>query len=261
MNGTERRTDDMARRTNEANRAAAASGGRVIRRARARAVPRPRDLADGARRLALGAAGLLALAAVALAFRPMPAALAADGDASAAPADAATATFAGGCFWCMEPPFDKTEGVYSTTSGYMGGEQENPTYEQVAAGRTEHAEVVQVKYDPEVVDYATLLDVFWRNVDPLTANRQFCDRGAQYRSAIFVHGEEQRSLAEASLAELEESGRFDDPIVTELAEAGDFWPAEAYHQDYYKKNPFRYKFYRNGCGRDDRLEKLWGSDA
>ena len=254
------RTDGMTRRTSDPKDRSIRPGERPGDRPQARAVPRA--LADRARRLVLGTTALLALAVVAFAMRPMPAALAAeDSESAAVPADAATATFAGGCFWCMEPPFDKTEGVYSTTSGYMGGKQENPTYEQVSSGRTEHAEVVQVKYDPDVVDYATLLDVFWRNIDPLAENRQFCDRGAQYRSAIFVHDEEQRALAEASLTELAESGRFDDPIVTEISDAGAFWAAEAYHQDYYEKNPIRYRFYRNGCGRDDRLEELWGSDA
>ena len=200
----------------------------------------------------LGACALLAL----LLLRP-GASLAQQ--QATAPADAAVATFAGGCFWCMEPPYDKIEGVFSTTSGYMGGELEDPSYEQVSRGGTGHAEVVQVAYDPEVVDYATLLDVFWKNIDPLTADRQFCDAGSQYRSAIFVHDERQRELAEASKRELAESGRLDGPIVTEINAADTFWPAEEYHQNYYEKNPIRYRFYRASCGRDNRLEEVWGS--
>ncbi len=174
------------------------------------------------------------------------------------PEGAAVATFAGGCFWCMEPPFDKLEGVISTTSGYTGGETENPTYRDVSAGVTGHAEVVRVVYDPEVIGYDKLLDVFWRNVDPLTAEGQFCDFGSQYRTGIFVHDPEQRRLAEASKAALVQSGRFDKQIVTEISEAGPFYPAEDYHQDYYRKNPVSYRFYRYRCGRDQRLESLWG---
>jgi len=166
------------------------------------------------------------------------------------------ATFGGGCFWCMEPPFDKLNGVVSTTSGYIGGRVANPTYEQVSAGGTGHAEVVQVKYDPSKVTYAKLLEVFWRNIDPLTPNRQFCDKGSQYRSAIFFHDAAQRSAAEASKRALD--GRFRQPIVTEIVAATTFYPAEAYHQDYYTKNPVRYKFYRSRCGRDDRLKEVWG---
>ncbi len=169
----------------------------------------------------------------------------------------ATAIFAGGCFWCMEPPYDELPGVASTISGYIGGHVDNPTYEQVSSGSTGHAEVVKVSYDPKVVDYATLLEVFWRNIDPLTPNRQFCDRGSQYRSAIVYLDDEQRALAEAAREALH--GRFDQPIVTEIVAAGTFYPAEDYHQDYYQKNPLRYKFYRYNCGRDQRLEELWGS--
>jgi len=168
------------------------------------------------------------------------------------------ATFAGGCFWCMEGPFDKLNGVSSTTSGYIGGSNDNPTYEQVSAGWTGHAEAVQVIYDPKKVTYAKLLDVFWRNIDPLTPNAQFCDRGSQYRSAIFYHDAEQKRLAESSKSALEKSGRFKDKIVTQIAEATKFYAAEAYHQDYYIKNPVRYKYYRSGCGRDRRLKQLWG---
>ena len=169
----------------------------------------------------------------------------------------AKATFAGGCFWCMEPPFDELPGVVSTTSGYAGGPQKNPTYEQVSAGGTGHAEVVQVVYDPAQVSYQKLLDVFWKNVDPLTADRQFCDWGKQYRTAIFTHDAEQRRLAEASKREVQK--RFDEPVVTEVAALQAFWPAEEYHQDFYKKSPIRYKTYRAGCGRDRRLAQLWGS--
>ena len=228
-------------------------------RARPRTVARPflREPSTG-RRTLLALAALSAAFVAALALASMPAARAAGTSDAAVPEGAATATFGGGCFWCMEPPFDETEGVYSTTSGYTGGEVDDPSYEQVSAGGTGHVEVVQVTYDPETVDYATLLDVFWRNVDPLTANRQFCDGGPQYRSAIFVHDEHQRELADASLAALEASGRFEQPIVTEIVDAATFWPAEDYHQDYYEKNPIRYKLYRTACGRDRRLEEVWG---
>ena len=172
----------------------------------------------------------------------------------------ARATFAGGCFWCMEPPFDKLEGVLSTTSGYAGGPEKDPTYEQVARGLTGHAEVVQVVYDPARISYAELLQVFWRNIDPLAVDRQFCDAGAQYRSAIFYHDEAQRVAAEQSLAEIR--GRFSEPVATVVAPLqGSFYPAEAYHQDYYLKNPLRYRFYRYNCGRDQRLETLWGEEA
>ena len=171
------------------------------------------------------------------------------------------ATFGGGCFWCMEPPFDKLSGVVSTTSGYIGGTVPNPTYEQVSAGGTGHAEVVQVKYDPSKISYAKLLEVFWRNIDPLTPNRQFCDAGSQYRSAVFYHGDDQRRAAEASKGVLERSGRFKRPIVTQIVPASTFYPAEEYHQDYYLKNPRRYRFYRGRCGRDDRLEEVWGKKS
>jgi peptide-methionine (S)-S-oxide reductase len=169
----------------------------------------------------------------------------------------ARATFAGGCFWCMEPPFDKLEGVISTTSGYAGGHVVNPTYKEVSAGGTGHAEVVQVVYDPERVSYRELLEVFWRNVDPLDSGGQFCDRGDQYRTAIFYHDEEQRRLAEASKRELEQSGRFNRPIVTQIVPLSAFYAAEDYHQDYYIRNPLRYRYYRTACGRDARLRELW----
>ncbi|HEX2188260.1 MAG TPA: peptide-methionine (S)-S-oxide reductase MsrA [Longimicrobiaceae bacterium] len=175
------------------------------------------------------------------------------------PAGAAldTATFAGGCFWCVEEAFDGAEGVVATTSGYTGGRVRNPTYEQVSAGGTGHAEVVQVVFDPRRTGYAELLDVFWRNVDPLTPDRQFCDQGAQYRSAVFYHDAEQRRLAEASKRAL--AGRFDRPVVTEVAPVGEFWAAEEYHQDYYRKNPVRYRFYKFTCGRAQRLKEVWGT--
>jgi len=169
------------------------------------------------------------------------------------------ATFAGGCFWCMEPPFDKLAGVVSTTSGYTGGTKVDPTYEEVSSGRTGHAEAVEVLYDPKKVSYEKLLDTFWHNIDPTVRDRQFCDVGTQYRTAIFVHSEEQRRIAERSRAELQKIKPFRQDIVTPIVPAGAFYPAEAYHQDFYKKNPIRYKFYRDGCGRDARLKELWGS--
>ena len=172
--------------------------------------------------------------------------------------ETALATFAGGCFWCMEPPFDNLEGVLSTTSGYAGGHLKNPTYQEVSAGGTGHAEVVQVVYDPTKVSFDELLDVFWRNIDPTAKDRQFCDRGSQYRSAIFYHDEEQRRAAEASRARLGRDKPFAGAIVTEIEPLQAFYPAEDYHQDYYRKNPLKYKYYRYGCGRDKRLEELWG---
>ena len=173
----------------------------------------------------------------------------------------AKATFAGGCFWCMEPPFDKLNGVVSTTSGYAGGRKAEPTYREVVAGGTGHAEAVQVLYDPKKITYAELLEVFWRNIDPTTPNRQFCDRGHQYRTAVFYHDPEQKRLAEESKKRIESSKKLKGPIVTEITEVGAFWPAEEYHQDYYKKNPTRYKYYRYRCGRDRRLNELWGDDS
>ena len=173
----------------------------------------------------------------------------------------ASAIFAGGCFWCMEPPFDKLDGVISTTSGYIGGHLDNPTYKQVSAGRTGHTEAVEVVYDPARISYGALLDVFWRNVDPVDGRGQFCDKGSQYRSGVFYDGEEQKRAAEKSKAALESSGRFGQPIATEIQAATTFYPAEDYHQDYYRKNPLRYKYYRYGCGRDRRLDKLWGEGA
>jgi peptide-methionine (S)-S-oxide reductase len=171
------------------------------------------------------------------------------------------ATFAGGCFWCMEAPFDKLPGVVSVTSGYSGGQLKNPSYEEVSAGNTGHAESVQIVFDPARISYSTLLDVYWHNIDPTVSNRQFCDVGSQYRSAIFYHSEEQRRAALQSKAALEKSKPFTGPVVTEIAPAGEFYAAEEYHQHYYKKNPLRYRFYRSGCGRDRRLMELWGTAA
>lgn len=169
----------------------------------------------------------------------------------------AKATFAGGCFWCMEPPFDKLDGVVSTTSGYTGGHNETPTYEEVSSGITGHAEAMQIVYDPEKITYDQLLEVFWKNVDPTDGGGQFCDRGKQYRTAIFYHDEDQKRMAEQSRQALLESKGFKE-IATEITVASTFYPAEEYHQDYYQKNPVRYKFYRYGCGRDRRLKELWG---
>jgi peptide-methionine (S)-S-oxide reductase len=168
----------------------------------------------------------------------------------------AVATFAGGCFWCVEADFDKVEGVISTTSGYIGGLAANPTYQQVVTGRTGHTEAVEIVYNPAVVSYERLLDVFWKNHDPLAKDRQFCDRGNQYRPGVFYHNDEQRALAEATRTK--HQARFKQPIQTEITAATTFYNAEDYHQDYYKKNPTRYQFYRFNCGRDARLEELWG---
>jgi peptide-methionine (S)-S-oxide reductase len=173
----------------------------------------------------------------------------------------AIATFAGGCFWCMEHPYDELKGVISTTVGYTGGHVKNPSYEQVSAGGTGHAESIEVAYNPEKISYQKLLNVFWYNIDPLTKDAQFCDSGHQYRSAIFYHNKEQKRLAEQSKQQLEQSGRFDQSIVTEIVKAGPFYPAEDYHQNYYLKNPLSYKFYRYTCGRDQRLEELWGEQG
>ncbi len=177
------------------------------------------------------------------------------------PADAqdnAKAIFAGGCFWCMEKPFDDLPGVISTTSGYTGGTKENPTYEEVSSGKTGHAESVQVIYDPEQVSYEQLLDVYWRNVDPVDGGGQFCDRGTQYRPSIFYTSEAQKAAAEQSKQALETSQKFSKPIQATIASASEFYPAEDYHQNYYQTNSNWYHFYRYTCGRDQRLEKLWG---
>ncbi len=169
------------------------------------------------------------------------------------------ATFAGGCFWCMEGPFEKLPGVLSVTSGYTGGRAPQPTYEQVGSGTTGHAEAVQVVFDRQRVTYEQLLEVYWRNVDPLSANGQFCDRGSQYRAAVFFHDEAQRRAAEASKTRVQQ--RFLEKVVTEVVPASTFYPAEEYHQDYYRRNPERYQRYRTGCGRDRRLRELWGEGA
>ena len=172
----------------------------------------------------------------------------------------AFAIFAGGCFWCMEPPYDKLDGVLSTVSGYIGGSAEDATYERTSSGRTGHYEAIRVEYDPARVNYETLLRVFWRNVDPFDPNGQFCDKGPQYRTGIFPLSNKQRELAERSKRALVSQAAGRAEIVTEILPAGEFYPAEAYHQDYYKKNPSRYKFYRWNCGRDRRLKQIWGKD-
>jgi methionine-S-sulfoxide reductase len=179
--------------------------------------------------------------------------------AKAPPEGLAVATFAAGCFWCTEADFDKVAGVVSTTSGYTGGHKANATYYEVGTGRTGHTEAVRIVYDPKRVSYERLLDVYWRNVDPLDARGQFCDKGSQYRPEIFVHDAEQNKLAEASKAKV--AGKFKEPIVVKITPASTFYVAEDYHQDYYNKNPVRYKFYRYNCGRDARLEALWGKPA
>ena len=177
---------------------------------------------------------------------------------AAAPAATAKATFAGGCFWCMEEAFDKVSGVTATISGYMGGKTKNPTYESISTGMTGHAEVVQVEYDPAKVSYDKLVEVFWRNVDPTQRDGQFCDQGSQYRSGIFFHTPEQKKVAETSKAALEKNKPFKGAIVTEVTPAAEFYRAEEYHQDFYKKNPVRYRIYKTGCGREARLLALWG---
>jgi len=172
--------------------------------------------------------------------------------------DSAVAVFAGGCFWCTEADFDKLPGVLETTSGYIGGSIENPTYEEVSSGRTGHIEAVQVRFDPRQTNYAKLLEAFWPTIDPVNGSGQFCDNGPQYRSAIFYLDAEQQRLAEASKTALAASGRLAQPIATEILAATPFYPAEDYHQDYHTKNPLRYSYYRHGCGRDQRLKELWG---
>jgi len=206
-------------------------------------------------RVALGLILLLGIIGGALtlaADMPQPAAAAAKPGAPTA-----TALFAGGCFWCTESDFEKVPGVISAESGYTGGSKLNPTYEEVSAGGTGHAEAVRVTYDPAQVSYEKLVDYFWHTIDPTVKDQQFCDFGNQYRSAIFWQNEDERKIAEASRAKLQASGRFK-TIQTEIVAASTFYPAEDYHQDYYKKNPIRYTYYRHGCGRDARLEELWG---
>ena len=168
-----------------------------------------------------------------------------------------TAIFAGGCFWCMESPFEKINGVKEVISGYTGGSKENPTYEEVSSGTTGHLEAIQIIYDPQKVSYNELLSIFWKQIDPTDADGQFVDRGKQYRSAIFYKSKEEKALAEKSKQNLEKSKRFNSPIVTEIIAATTFYPAEDYHQDYYKKNPVRYNYYRYGSGRDQFLKKVW----
>jgi peptide methionine sulfoxide reductase msrA/msrB len=204
--------------------------------------------------------GLAILAAIALAWASSrsPAA-AAEKEKKPATPGGAVAILAGGCFWCMEEAFEKLPGVTEVTSGYTGGSAVKPSYEEVSAGTTGHTEAIEVHYDPKVVTYERLLHHFWRNVDPLTANAQFCDHGSQYRAAIFVQNAEERRLAEASKQSV--AARFGQPVVTEIAAAAPFYPAEDYHQDYYSKNPVRYRFYKTGCGRARRLEQLWGEEA
>lgn len=168
------------------------------------------------------------------------------------------AVLAGGCFWCMEPPYDDVDGVYAITAGFTGGHVENPSYRQAVSGGTGHVEAVEIIYDPSEVSYEQLIEIFWVNIDPLDDDGQFCDRGEVYRSGIFFEGEEQQRIAEESKREIEESGRFDSEIVTEIRELDEFYPAEEEHQSYYTKNESRYRFYRASCGRDNRLEELWG---
>ena len=212
------------------------------------------------RRIALVVAGFVASLAL-LALGAMLVAGAEPERESPAPVAGPTelAIFAGGCFWCMEPPFDALPGVVATTSGYTGGSQANPSYEQVSSGATGHLEAVRVEYDPKQVSYQKLLDVFWRNVDPTDDGGQFCDRGEQYTTAIFTTSEAQRAAAEASKQALSNDARLGRPIVTPIRAAAPFYAAEEYHQDYYEKNPLRYKVYRSGCGRDRVLERLWGT--
>ena len=189
-------------------------------------------------------------------------ALSAQGTASAPPAKGeAIATFAGGCFWCVESDFDSVPGVSRTISGYTGGTSIDPTYQQVTAGGTGHREAVRIYFDPKKVSYATLLEIFWRSVDPTDDGGQFCDRGESYETAIYANSAEQKRLAEASKQELQRSGVLKQPIVTPIQIAGPFYPAEDYHQDFYKKSSLRYKIYRYGCGRDARIRKLWGKEA
>lgn len=180
---------------------------------------------------------------------------------SANGATTARAIFAGGCFWCMEAPFDVLPGVISTTSGYLNGQKKDPTYQEVSAGTTGHTEGVEVVYDPKKISYEKLLETFWLNIDPTTANKQFCDSGSQYRSGIYFVDAAQEKAARDSKAVLDKSKPFKEAIQTEIVAAAKFYPAEDYHQDYYKKNPIRYKYYRNGCGRDARLKQIWGDKA
>ncbi|WOD41878.1 peptide-methionine (S)-S-oxide reductase MsrA [Nodosilinea sp. E11] len=209
--------------------------------------------------------GLLLVAALGLMWDALPFYATADSmpepAATTTDANLATATFAGGCFWCMEGPFDHLDGVVSTTSGYTGGTKVNPTYNEVSSGGTGHVEAVEVVYDPNQVSYETLLEVFWQNVDPVDSRGQFCDKGSQYQAKIFAHDDQQQTLAEQSKAALSRQAQFQKtPIVTAIEPAQTFYPAEDYHQDYYLKHPLRYKYYRTACGRDRRLAEVWGVD-
>jgi peptide-methionine (S)-S-oxide reductase len=204
---------------------------------------------------ALLLAGLLAACEPSAAQAPQPAEVR---ESNATASNSGVALFAGGCFWCTAADFDKLPGVLETTSGYIGGHLDNPSYEQVSAGTSGHIEAVQVRYDPSQTSYAKLLEAFWPTIDPVTPNAQFCDRGPQYRSAIFYANAEEQAQAEASRDALQASGKLPGPVVTEVLPATRFYPAENYHQDYYQRNPLRYAYYRNGCGRDKRLEQLWG---
>ena len=207
----------------------------------------------------LFAAGLLmAAAGWSLAQTAVPAAPL---QAPTAAAATARAVFAGGCFWCVEADFDKVGGVLSTTSGYTGGNVPNPTYEQVSGKHTGHAEAVEIVFDPKKVTYERLVEHFWRTIDPTTKDRQFCDAGSPYRTAIYAQDAAQLKAAQASKVALEKAKPFKEPVVTEIVMGGPFYPAEEYHQDYYKKNPVRYNYYRLSCGRDARLKELWGSQA
>ena len=208
----------------------------------------------------IATSALLGLAGLAGSVAAQPASAA---GAATAPMTAGTAraVFAGGCFWCVESDFDKVGGVLSTTSGYTGGKVANPSYEQVSSKQTGHAEAVEIVYDPRKVSYAQLLDHYWHTIDPTTRDRQFCDVGSPYRTAIFAVDAAQLQAAQASLAALSKSKPFKEPIVTEIVPAGAFYAAEDYHQDYYKKNPLRYQYYRTSCGRDARLKQLWGAAA
>ena len=204
-----------------------------------------------------------ALGAAALLSSWLPAAHAQVASPATTPAATKTAKaiFAGGCFWCVESDFDKVDGVLSTTSGYIGGSNANPTYEQVSSKQTGHAEAVEIVFDPSKVSYSVLVERYWRTIDPTVKDRQFCDVGSPYRTAIFAVDDEQLKIAQASRAALEKTKPFKEPIVTEIVKAGTFYPAEGYHQDYYKKNPIRYNYYRSSCGRDARLKVLWGEKA
>jgi peptide-methionine (S)-S-oxide reductase len=204
---------------------------------------------------ALLLAGLLAACEPSAAQAPQPAP---PGENAGTARDSGVAIFAGGCFWCTEADFDKLPGVLETISGYIGGHVDNPSYEQVSEGTSGHIEAVQVRFDPSQTSYAKLLEAFWPTIDPITPNAQFCDRGPQYRSAIFYANAAEQAQAEASRDALQASGKLPGPVVTEVLPATRFYPAEDYHQDYYQRNPLRYAYYRNGCGRDKRLEQLWG---